>query len=65
MNHLDDKEYLELLEQLILKKEEEYGHGWAREWGDIRNLQTQVYDYWYNKKGRDFAMKKIIDSLNK
>jgi hypothetical protein len=59
-----DTEYIELLEQLIVKKETEYGNGWAKEWGAIRNQTTKLYNMVYNKRGRDYVIEKIKKYLN-
>lgn len=61
----NDIEYLELLDKLIEKKENEYGDGWAKEWGSIRNDTTNTFEYWYNKYGREVAMEKLRYYLNK
>ena len=65
MEITNDTEYLELLEQLITKEETEYGEGWAKSWGAIRNQTTKIYSYWYNRSGRDVAIEKIKYYLNK
>jgi hypothetical protein len=65
MDIANDEEYNILLEQLITKKENEYGNGWAKEWGAIRKMEIEIYKYWYNNEGRDFAIEKIKHRLKK
>ena len=65
MDITNDIEYLELLDKLIEKKEREYGDGWAKEWGAIRNQTTWTFAYSYNKYGREVTIEKIQYYLNK
>ena len=65
MNITNDIEYLELLEQMIEKKEREYGVGWARSWGAIRNQNTNSYNHHYNLMGREVVIEHLKYHLNK
>lgn len=65
MHLTNDIEYNELLNKLIEKKEKQYGDGWASAWGAIRNQTKKVYEFWYNKYGRDNAIERIKVQLNK
>ena len=65
MEKIEDTEYTELLEQYIKKKEDEYGEGWAKAWGAIRNDATNIFQYVYIKYGREVAINKIKKYLEK
>lgn len=61
----EDSEYQELLEKLILKKEKDYGSGWALDCGAIRNQAKTVYDTSYRISGREKTISHIKKALLK
>lgn len=60
----DDEEFKELLEKLIQKQENEYGEGWAKSCGAIRNETSNVFGCRYSLQGREKVISRIKNILN-
>ena len=49
----------ELLEIFIKQKEEEYGEGWAKDSGAIRNQAIKFWNSVKNVKGEEYCITKL------